>query len=79
VEDASERHRQSVEALFDRLFPPPPGDEASPFYLAATKFLVALLDGLVLHRMMAYDDAPGRADQIVHVTKLLADLAFPTS
>ena len=79
VEEASERHRKSVEELFARLFPPPPGDESSPFYLGATKFLVALLDGLVLHRMMAYDDRPGRADEIVRVTKLLAALAFPVA
>ena len=78
VAAASELHRQSVEELFARLFPPPPGSESSPFYLGATKFLVALLDGLVVHRMMAYDDAPGRADEIVQVTKLLAALAFPT-
>ena len=77
VEAASELHRQRVEELFGRLFPPPPGEEGSPFYVGATKFLVALLDGLVVHRMMAYDDGPGRADEMVRVMKLLADLAFP--
>lgn len=77
VEAASDLHRRSVEDLFARLFPPPPGQELSPFYLGATKFLVALLDGLIVHRMMAYDDEPGRADEIVRVAKLLADLAFP--
>lgn len=79
VEEASERHRRSVEQLFARLFPPAAGAESSPFYLAAPKFLVAVLDGLVLHRMMAYDDAAGRADEMVRVTKLLADLAFPVA
>lgn len=79
VAAASELHRKSVEELFARLFPPAPGAEESPFYLGATKFTVALLDGLVVHRMMAYDDAPGRADQIVDVMKLLAAVAFPVA
>ena len=76
---SSERHREHVEDLFARLFPLPPGEPASPFYLAATKFLVALLDGLIVHRLLAYDDGPGRADEIVQATKLLAELAFPTT
>jgi AcrR family transcriptional regulator len=76
---ASDRHRESVETLFARLFPLPEGQPATPFYLGATKFLVALLDGLVVHRLLAYDDGPGRADEIVQVTKLLAELAFPTT
>jgi AcrR family transcriptional regulator len=79
VAAASELHRKSVEELFARLFPPAPGEESSPFYLGATKFVVALLDGLVLHRMMAYDDAPGRADEIVEAMKLLAAIAFPVA
>jgi AcrR family transcriptional regulator len=36
-----------------------------------------LYDGLILHRMMGYDDAPGRADEVVETMKLLATMAFP--
>ena len=75
---AGEKHRIGVEAMFARLFPPVPGSESSPMYLAACKFLTALFDGLMVHRMMGYDDGPGRADEIVAVTKVLANLAFPT-
>ena len=79
VAAASELHRQHVDELFARLFPPAPGAETSPFYVGAAKFTVALLDGLVVHRMMAYDDAPGRADEIVEAMKLLAAMAFPVA
>jgi AcrR family transcriptional regulator len=79
VAAASELHRKHVDELFARLFPPQPGAESSPFYLGAAKFTVAVLDGLVVHRMMAYDDAPGRADEIVDVMKMLAAIAFPVA
>jgi AcrR family transcriptional regulator len=79
AESVSEQHRQSVEELFRTLFPAPPGQEDSPFYLGACKFLVAILDGLIVHRMIGYDDGPGRADAIVELTKLLAAMSFPVA
>lgn len=77
VHAVAESHRQAVQEMFERLFPPPPGAEGQPFYSAAPKFVVALYDGLILHRMMGYDDKPGRAGDVVDVMKLLAAMAFP--
>ena len=77
VHAVAESHRQAVQEMFQRLFPPPPSTEGISVYSAAPKFVVALYDGLILHRMMGYDDAPGRADEVVEVMKLLAAMAFP--
>lgn len=77
VHAVAESHRQAVLEMFERLFPPPPQPEENPFYTAAPKFVVALYDGLILHRMMGYDDSPGRASQVVETMKLLASMAFP--
>lgn len=73
----SERHRKAVDEMFRRLIPPAPGEEDSIFYTGACKFMVALFDGLVLHRMMGYDDAPGRAEEVVGAAKALAAMALP--
>src|SRR5688500_10616725 len=40
---AGDRHQEEIEAMFARLFPPPPGEENSPFYVTACKFVTALL------------------------------------
>ena len=77
VHDVAERHRQAVQGMFTQLFPPPPDAETNLFYTGAPKFVVALYDGLILHRMMGYDDAPGRAEEMVQAMKLLAAMAFP--
>jgi AcrR family transcriptional regulator len=73
VYEVSEKHRQMAEALFATLFDTPP---ESPFYAVATKFMLALFDGLVLHRAMGYDNAPGRAEAVVDAAKTLARMAF---
>lgn len=77
VHAVAESHRLAVLEMFQRLFPPPPDADSNPFYLAAPKFVVALYDGLILHRMMGYDDTPGRAANVVETMKLLAAMAFP--
>ena len=70
----SERHREEVEAMWAAIFQDPDG--SNPFSSVAIKFLLALMDGLVLHRMSGYDDAPGRAQAVVQAAKALAMLAF---
>lgn len=74
VAELNERHRQVIEAMWDALFADI--DRSGPFAPVATKFLLALMDGLVLHRMSGYDDGPGRADAVVEAAKALASLAF---
>lgn len=70
----SERHREEVEAMWQAIFPDPEG--TNPFSGVAIKFLLALMDGLVLQRMSGYDDGPGRADEVVAAAKALAHMAF---
>jgi AcrR family transcriptional regulator len=70
----SERHRVAVEELFQSLLDP--ATASSPFADVASKFLLALFDGLMLHRGSGYDEAPGRADAVVDAAKALAAIAF---
>ena len=70
----NERLRREVNELWDSIFPDPEG--RNPFAPVATKFMLALMDGLVLHRMSGYDDEPGRADEVVEAAKALAQIAF---
>lgn len=70
----SERHREEVESLWAAMFPDLNG--TNPFSATAIKFLLALMDGLVLHRMSGYDSDPGRAEAVVATAKGLAFMAF---
>ena len=71
----TERHAEAIELAFRALFPPPA--ERNQFYEVAPKFVTALLDGLVLHRMCGYDDADGRATAVIDAAKQIAAMALP--
>jgi AcrR family transcriptional regulator len=70
-----ERMRAAAEAQFHSLMRDANGDEV--FYPVAMKFVFALFDGLVLHRMAGYDADAGRTEDTVEAMKLLAHLVFP--
>ena len=71
----TERHAEAIEASFRALFPPPA--DPNLFYEVAPKFVTALLDGLVLHRMCGYDEHDGRAADVITAAKQLAAMALP--
>jgi hypothetical protein len=73
----AERHREEVDGIWRSIFGARDAD--NPFMEIGPKFVLALMDGLVLHRMSGYDEAPGRAEAVVAAAKALAAMALGTT
>ena len=74
AEAVGERHRAEVQQVWESMLGGLEPD--NPFVVIGPKFVLALMDGLLLHRMSGYDEAPGRAEGVVDALKALAALAL---
>jgi hypothetical protein len=75
VASMTERFRDTVEATFRQIFPPP--EQSDLFYEVAPRFAFALLDGLAVHRITATD--PTRITEVLDALKKVAVLLMPQS
>jgi AcrR family transcriptional regulator len=73
VTGLTERLRQTIEATFRSLFPPPAAPNS--FYDVAPRFAFALLEGLALERI--HERGGGRPETVLDTLKALARLVMP--